>query len=54
MEYFFVTTTQAPSSHRVLRTREELFNYLAFKLDQCIKNGGTRFDLVIDTDGEDK
>ena len=53
MEYFFVSTTKHPGSHRVLVTKEDLMNYLSFKLEQCIKNGGTRFDLIIDTDCED-
>ena len=53
MEYFFVSTTQVPDKYRVLRTKEELLNYLAFKIDQSIENGATHFDLVIDTNGEE-
>lgn len=53
MDYFYVSTTQVPNKYRVLRTKEELLKYLADKIDRCVANGCTHFDLVIDSDGED-
>ena len=33
---FYVTTTQAPNSYRVLRTKEELFEELSKRIDEII------------------
>jgi hypothetical protein len=48
---FFVTTSQASHSHRVLRTKEELFECLSDMIDESIENNCTYFDLIINTDG---
>ena len=48
---FFVTTTQADQSYRVLRTKEELFEYLSKMIDDSIENNCTYFDLIVNTDG---
>ena len=53
MDYFYVSTTQVPNKFRVLRDKEELLKYLSDKIDRCVKNGYTKFDLVIDSDCED-
>jgi hypothetical protein len=48
---FFVTTSQASHSYRVLRTKEELFEYLSDMIDKSAENNCTYFDLLINTDG---
>ena len=48
---FFVATAQAQHSYRVLRTKEELFEYLSKMIDESISNECTYFDLIINTDG---
>lgn len=48
--YFFMTTTQAPHSYRVLRDKEELLAELSERIDENIKNGCTYFDLIINSD----
>lgn len=48
---FFVTTSQASHSYRVLRTKEELFEYLSNMIDKSVENNCTYFDLIINTDG---
>ena len=48
---FFVTTSQTSHSYRVLRTKEELFEYLSNMIDKSTENNCTYFDLLINTDG---
>jgi hypothetical protein len=48
---YFVTTSQAAHSYRVLRTKEELFEYLSDLIDKSVENNCTYFDLLINTDG---
>jgi hypothetical protein len=50
---FFVTTSKASHSYRVLRTKEELFEELSTMIDKSIENGGTYFDLIINTDSKE-
>lgn len=49
---FFVTTAQAQHSYRVLRTKEELFEYLSKMIDESVSNECTYFDLIINTNGK--
>jgi hypothetical protein len=49
---FFVTTAQAQHSYRVLRTKEELIEYLSKMIDESVSKGGTYFDLIVNTDCE--
>ena len=49
---FFVTTSQTSHSYRVLRTKEELFEYLSDMIDKSTENNGTYFDLLINTDSK--
>ena len=50
---FFVTSSLTPNSHRVLRTKEELFDWLSKMIDESQEKGGTYFDLFINTDVEE-
>ena len=49
---FFVTTSQASHSYRVIRNKEELFEYLSKMIDESAENNGTYFDLLINTDSK--
>ena len=49
---FFVTTAQAQHSYHVIRTKEELFEYLSKMIDESIENNCTYFDLIVNTDGK--
>jgi hypothetical protein len=51
---FFVTTSQAQHSYRVLRNKEELFAELSKMIDKAVDNGCTYFDLIVNTDVECK
>ena len=46
---FFVNTSEAQHSHRVLRTKEELFEYLSELIDKSTEKEATYFDLFINT-----
>lgn len=50
---FYVTTTQAPNSYRVLRTKEELFEELSKRIDENVSKGCTYFDLIVNSDPKD-
>ena len=47
---FFINTTEASHSYRVLWTKEELMNELSQMVDKAIESGCTFFDLLINTD----
>jgi hypothetical protein len=47
---FFVNTSLADHSYRVLRTKEELLEELSKMVDKATENGCTYFDLIINTD----
>ncbi len=49
---FFVSTAFTPQSYRVLRTKEELFEYLSKMIDESVRNECTYFDLIINTDAK--
>jgi hypothetical protein len=46
---FFVNTSDLPNSHRVLRTKEELFEYLSELIDKSAELEATYFDLFVNT-----
>lgn len=47
---FFVTTSQAPQTYRTIWSKEELMEELSKMIDKAIENGGTFFDMLINTD----
>lgn len=49
---FFVTTSSASHSYRVLRTKEELLEAVSKMVDDSIEKGCTYFDLIINTDAD--
>ena len=49
---FFVNTSDASHSHRVLRTKEELFEYLSKMIDKAEEHEATYFDLFINTNSK--
>ena len=46
---FYVSTTKNPTSYRVLRNKEELFEYLSQQIDENVAKECTYFDLQINT-----
>jgi len=47
---FFVTTSSANHSYKVLRTKKELLEAVSKMVDSSIEKGCTYFDLIINTD----
>lgn len=47
---FFINTAQAQHSYRVLWSKEELLEEVSKMIDKSIENGGTYFDLTVNTD----
>lgn len=44
---FFVTTSQAPHSFRVLWSKEEFFDYISKMIDEKAEAGCTTFELTV-------
>ena len=49
---FFVNTSYTQHSHRVLRTKEELFEYLSGLIDESVEKEATYFDLFVNTNSK--
>ncbi len=48
----FITMSETPHSHDVVRSKEELLEAISKLYDLSVKNGCTHFDVVVDTDGK--
>lgn len=49
---FFVTTSAASHSYKVIRTKEELLETISKMVDESTEKGCTYFDLIINTDAD--
>jgi hypothetical protein len=50
----YVNSTKNPTSFRVLRNKEELFEYLSHQIDKSVANECTYFDLQINTNPKEE
>jgi hypothetical protein len=47
---FTITTINDNGSGMKYSTKEELMKEISLMIDDCITNGGTRFDVTVDSD----
>lgn len=47
---FFISDTYTNGSGQKFSTKEDFLRELGFMIDDCIANGGTFFDVTVDTD----
>lgn len=47
---FFINTSAASNSYKVIRTKEELLETISKMVDDSVDNGCTYFDIIINTD----
>ena len=47
---FFMTTNHAPQTFRTIWSKEEFLKEISNMIDKATENGGTYFDLIVNTD----
>ena len=47
---FFISDTFTNGSGQKFSNKEDFIRELSFMIDDCIANGGTFFDVIVDTD----
>lgn len=49
-KFFTIETLNDNGSGMSYKTKEEFLNEISLMIDDCIKNGGTFFDVQVDSD----